>query len=225
MLITILSQLPPYDDAQLLVDVFFTFLESNWYYFDEKWFRNLLTEMYMSKTGAPQQQQCTTICLVFLVLALGSTFEHLFRPVKLPFTDRGIPGSTFFMLATKLMPRVIAVNSIESAMCCLLISLYLLATEDIPHHHIYLGLALNLAIGLSLHRMGMRNDETPQAHETKVRLFWTIYSIERYDRQRQSKQKSVELTMYLVRRLSLWDFQPCCNSRILQSPSRKSDMI
>ncbi|CAI7631108.1 unnamed protein product [Penicillium pancosmium] len=179
ILITVLSQLPPYEDAQLLVNVFFTFLESNWYYFDKKWFRHLLTEVYMSKANAPQQQQCTAICLVLLVLALGSTFEHLFRPTKLLVTDRGIPGSTFFVPATKLMPGVIAANSVESATCCLLTSLYLLATEDIPHHHIYLGLALNLAVGLSLHRIGMRSDETPQAHESKVRLFWTIYSIER----------------------------------------------
>lgn len=188
MLITILTQLPSYEDAQVLIDVFFTFLESNWYYFDEKWFRNLLTEMYMNKACAPQQKQCTTVCLVFLVLALGSTFEHLFRPVNLPVTDGEIPGSTFFVHATKLIPRVIAANSVESAICCLLISLYLLATEDISHHHIYLGLALNLAVGLSLHRTRMGNDETPEAHEMKVRLFWTIYSIERYDKHHKSRK-------------------------------------
>ncbi|KAJ6162170.1 C6 transcription factor [Penicillium canescens] len=177
--VTILNQLPPYEDAQVLVDVFFTFLESNWYYFDENWFRNLLTEMYMNKASAPLRKQCTTICLVFLVLALGSTFEHIFRPADLLFRDRGIPGSTFFVQAIKLIPRVIAANSVESVICCLLTSLYLLGTEDISHHHTYLGLALNLATGLSLHRMGMENDETAQAHEMKVRLFWTIYSIER----------------------------------------------
>ncbi|CAG8022344.1 unnamed protein product [Penicillium nalgiovense] len=176
---TILNHLPPYEDAQVLVDVFFTFLESNWYYFDEKWFRNLLTEMYMNKACATQQKKCTTICLVFLVLGLGSTFEHLSRAVNLLNTDRGIPGSTLFVQATKLMPRVIAANSVESAICCLLTSLYLLATEDIPHHHIYLGLALNLAVGLWLHRTEIGNHETPRAHEMKVRLFWTIYSIER----------------------------------------------
>ncbi|KAK4960737.1 hypothetical protein LTR66_012905, partial [Elasticomyces elasticus] len=71
VVITILNQLPPYEEAQELVDVFFTFLESNWYYFDENWFRNLLTEMYMTKASAPLQKQCTTVCLVFLVLALA----------------------------------------------------------------------------------------------------------------------------------------------------------
>ncbi|KAH8689919.1 C6 transcription factor [Talaromyces proteolyticus] len=179
VLLTVLNQLPPYEDAQALVDVFFTYLESNWYYFDEKWFRNLLIEMYMNKACALRRKQCTAICLVLLVLALGRTFEHLSRPANLLDTDREIPGRTFFAQATKLLPRVIATNSVESAICCLLTSLYLLATEDISHHHIYLGLALNLAVNLSLHRMGMGNDETPQAHEMKVRLFWTIYSIER----------------------------------------------
>lgn len=222
MVITILNQLPPYEEAQELVDVFFTFLESNWYYFDENWFRNLLTEMYMTKASAPLQKQCTTVCLVFLVLALASTFVHISRPASLLFTDREIPGSTFFVQARKLMPRVIAANSVESVICCLLTSLYLLGTEDISHHHKYLGLALNLAVGLSLHRTGTEHGETAQAREMKVRLFWTIYSIERYDVQRQSR-KHLELIAHLVRHLSLSDFQPCCNSRTSRSPSHKTD--
>jgi hypothetical protein len=181
VLIAVLNQLPSYEEAQAIVDVFFTFLESNWYYFDEKWFRSLLREIFMNSPCAVRRKQYTAICLVLLVLALGKTFEHLSRPANLLDTEREIPGSTFFVQATKLLPGVLAANSVESAICCLLTSLYLLATEDISHHHIYLGSALNIAVNLSLHRMGIGNDETPQAHERNVRLFWTIYSLERYD--------------------------------------------
>ncbi len=179
MLDTVLGHLPPYEDAQVLVDAFFTFVESNWYYFDEQWFRDLLMEVYRSRAAASQPKQCTIICLVFLVLALGSSFKHLSKPARLLVTDREIPGSVSFAQAMKLIQQVIAANTVESTMCCLLISLYLLATEEISHHHIYLGLALNLAVGQSLHREGIRNDESPREREMKVRLFWTIYSIER----------------------------------------------
>jgi hypothetical protein len=85
---------------------------------------------------------------------------HISRPASLLFTDREILGSTFFVRARKLMPRVIAANSVESVICCLLTSLYLLRTEDISYHHTYLGLALNLAVGLSLHRTGTEHGET-----------------------------------------------------------------
>jgi hypothetical protein len=95
--------------------------------------------------------------------------------------DRDVPGGKLFANATRLIPRVIADNSVESVICSLLESLYLLSTDDIEHHHIYLGLTLNQALGLSMHREGGDSEETPQAREVKVRVFWTFYTMERYD--------------------------------------------
>ncbi|KAM3540196.1 hypothetical protein ARSEF1564_006888 [Beauveria bassiana] len=174
-----IDHLPSFEDAKVLIDTFFTFVESNWYYLDEEWFRDLLTDVYRGEIAALQPRQCTIVCLVFLVLALGSSFKHLSKTPKLLALDGEIPGSLFFAQAMELIQKVIAANTIESTICCLLTSFYLLATEDISHHHVYLGLALNLAVGQSLHCEGIRNDETPREREMKVRLFWTIYSIER----------------------------------------------
>ncbi|KAH8716613.1 putative transporter [Beauveria bassiana] len=174
-----IDHLPSFEDAKVLIDTFFTFVESNWYYLDEEWFRDLFTDVYQGNIAAPQPRQCTIVCLVFLVLALGSSFKHLSETDKLLAINGEIPGSLFFAQAMELIQKVIAANTIESTICCLLTSFYLLATEDISHHHVYLGLALNLAVGQSLHCEGTRNDETPREREMKVRLFWTIYSIER----------------------------------------------
>ncbi|PQK12967.1 hypothetical protein BB8028_0003g15820 [Beauveria bassiana] len=150
-----IDHLPSFGDAKVLIDTFFTFVESNWYYLDEEWFRDLLTDVYRGNIAAPQPRQCTIVCLVFLVLALGSSFKHLSETDKLLAIDGEIPGSLFFAQAMELIQK------------------------DISHHHVYLGLALNLAVGQSLHCEGTRNDETPREREMRVRLFWTIYSIER----------------------------------------------
>ncbi|KAF5615114.1 C6 transcription factor [Fusarium sp. NRRL 52700] len=174
----IVDQLPPRDASEALVDLFFTFLETNWYYFDKKRFRDLFVELYTARPST-QQLPCTTVCHVLLVLALASTFKHLVDPLQSVDADQDAPGSKLFANATRLMPEVIAANSVESVICSLLISLYLLATDDIEHHRIYLGLALNQAVGLSMHRAGADSEETPEARESRVRIFWTVYTIER----------------------------------------------
>ncbi|EWG53343.1 hypothetical protein FVEG_17094 [Fusarium verticillioides 7600] len=174
----ILGQLPPREVSEDLVDLFFTFLETNWYYFDKKRFRDIFTELYADRPST-QQLRCANVCHVLLVLALASTFKHLVEPFHFTDADRDVPGGKLFANATRLIPRVIADNSVESVICSLLASLYLLSTDDIEHHHIYLALALNQALGLSMHREGGDSEETPQAREVKVRVFWTIYTMER----------------------------------------------
>ncbi|SCV27565.1 uncharacterized protein FFB14_01613 [Fusarium fujikuroi] len=174
----IIDQIPPREVSEALVALFFTFLESNWYYFDEKRFWGLLTHLYADRASA-QQLHPTDVCQVLLVLALASTFKHLAEPFEFANGEREVPGSKLFANATRLLSRVIAANSVESVTCFLLMSLYLLATDDIEHHHIYLGLALNQAVGLSMHRAGVKAEETPEAREVKGRIFWTVYTVER----------------------------------------------
>ncbi|KAK4942998.1 hypothetical protein LTR10_017383 [Elasticomyces elasticus] len=112
LLNVVMANLPPYKQAESLTDIFFTYLESNWYYFDERWFRNLLAQLYngMSPTLQPQ---CTSVCLVFLVLALGASFMHLKQPNAVHSPDHGaawgeLPGSNFYRFAIGLMPSVLA---------------------------------------------------------------------------------------------------------------------
>ncbi|KAK5027861.1 hypothetical protein LTS07_006736 [Exophiala sideris] len=183
LLNVVMANLPPYKQAESLTDIFFTYLESNWYYFDERWFRNLLAQLYngMSPTLQPQ---CTSVCLVFLVLALGASFMHLKQPNAVHSPDHGaawgeLPGSNFYRFAIGLMPSVLAARSVESVQCCLLTALYILPTQNVSHFFTYLGLALRLAISLSLHLKGPDLQISPQAREVRARVFWTAYCIDR----------------------------------------------
>ncbi|KAF1732338.1 hypothetical protein CRV24_008531 [Beauveria bassiana] len=100
-----IDHLPSFEDAKVLIDTFFTFVESNWYYLDEEWFRDLFTDVYQGNIAAPQPRQCTIVCLVFLVLALGSSFKHLSETDKLLAINGEIPGSLFFAQAMELIQK------------------------------------------------------------------------------------------------------------------------
>lgn len=176
------AKLPPFREAESLTNVFFTYLESNWYYFDESWFRDLLAQVYQERSPA-QQFQCTTICLVFLVLALGDSFKHVNQspPVEShpdPALEE-VPGRRFYQLAIGLMPSVLAANTVESVQCCLLAALYVLPIQNTSLHYTYLGLALRLAVSLSLHLGGTDDQITPGNREIRNRVFWTAYCLER----------------------------------------------
>lgn len=159
---------------EYLVAIFFRYLESNWYYFDERRFRDMLGKLH-------HEEALTTpighsqICLLLLVLALGSSFAHLHRQISSP----GVPGLEYYKAAMTLMPAVVAQGALESVQCCLLAALYALPTQKSIHHYTYLGLALRLAIGLSLHRNARDSDIVAQDREIRTRVFWTTYCIER----------------------------------------------
>ncbi|CAO2651722.1 Nn.00g000050.m01.CDS01 [Neocucurbitaria sp. VM-36] len=170
----LISRLPVYEEAEKLVDIFFRYLESNWYYFDEYQFRDEVTQLYQG-TSVAIRLSCSGICQIFLVLALASSFAHLDQPT--PALEE-IPGAEYFKIANKLMPAVISQGSLESVQCCLLTSLYVLPTRKTSCYYTYLGLALRLAIGLSLHRKSKDRDISLRTREIKTRVFWTTYCIE-----------------------------------------------
>lgn len=178
-----MASLPPYQQAESLTDVFFTYLEANWYYFDERWFRDLLSQTYQEASITPQIH-CTTLCLVFLVLALGECFMHVNQPPPVDSQEQddalgGVPGGRFYQVAIGLMPSVLGAATVESVQCCLLTALYVLPMQSTSHHFTYLGLALRKAVSLSLHLNVIDNKITPESREVGVRVFWTAYCLER----------------------------------------------
>ena len=185
LLDVITAKLPPYQEAESLTNVFFTYLESNWYYFDERWFRGLLPQLYQKSSSAPQIQ-CTTFCLVFLVLALGESFMHVNQSTTMDLREQDpalakLPGSHFYQVAIGLMPSVLGAATVESVQCCLLTALYVLPAQNTSHHYTYLGLALRVAVGLSLHLNGTDSNNKLEDREIRTRVFWTAYCLERLE--------------------------------------------
>lgn len=88
-------------------------------------------------------------------------------------------GRMFFQQASKLIPDVITVASLESVQACLLIGLYTLPLDTSGLSYIYLNLAVKLGIQNGMHRkyVGDGIDET--TIEIRNRVWWTAFTIER----------------------------------------------
>lgn len=167
------------------MSAFFFYAEANWYYIDEKSFREQLFELYDGGLS-PTYHRLDFICLALNVFAMGSQFVHLYHgdhssnSEVMTAVQTVIPGTKFFQHAQKLVPQIIAFPSLEGLLSCLLLALYVLPIHSSETCYSYLGLALRIAIGLGLHRKSASSALSPSLSEVHNRVFWTIYSIERY---------------------------------------------
>ncbi|KAJ5613209.1 transcriptional regulator family: Fungal Specific TF [Penicillium lagena] len=159
--------------------------ESNWYYFDEAWFRDRIMQIYDS--DLPETvADCSFTCLAFAAFALSSQFMHIWPNFQgsigvsgeADLADEGFPGMTYFQNAQRLMPSLLSTCSLESLQSCLLTALYVLPAHSTKMAYTYLGLAMRIGIALGLHSK-TADVLSPVIVENNCRVFWTTYSIER----------------------------------------------
>lgn len=179
--------------ADFLVQIFFQYAQTNNFYVEEGWLRGKLNTCYMtpdilSSSDAP------AVCAILMVLAIGTQFAHLDSPSTTQnttpdfstsaedqrFSEDDI-GLTFYQFASKLLPDIIATASVRSVQACLLIGTYLLPLDTSGLSYTYFGLALKLAIQNGMHRKYVGGGIDPQILEVRKRVFWTAYTIEKYN--------------------------------------------
>lgn len=131
--------------------------------------------------------------MLFIILAIGTQYAYLdsqhdrsgslsdphdpsTRPN--PFSEDSV-GIMFYQQACRLVPDVITIASLESVQACLLIGLYTLPLDASGLSYIYLNLAVKLAIQNGMHRKYTGENLDPVARETRNRVWWTAYTIEK----------------------------------------------
>lgn len=185
--------------AEVLMSAFFSYAEANWYYFDEISFRKQLTGLYDGGLST-SYYRLDFICLSLNVFAMGSQFVHLHDSghssnlEAMNAAHAGIPGAIFFQHAQTLVPWIIASPSLEGLLSCLLLALYVLPIYSSETCYSYLGLALRIAIALRLHRKSASSASSRSRSEVRNRVFWTIYSIERY-----CSRSNIDIEIYLIK--------------------------
>lgn len=116
---------------------------------------------------------------------MGSQFAYLLQTPadleEMTTEETEVPGAKFFRHAQNLIPRTLASPSLEGVLSCLLVALYALPVYNIDTCYTYLGLALRISICLGLHRKSDCPILPPSLQEIRNRIFWTTYTIERYD--------------------------------------------
>ncbi|RMZ85216.1 hypothetical protein DV738_g460, partial [Chaetothyriales sp. CBS 135597] len=77
----VMLELPPWSTASTLIEAFFHYAESNWYYCDQARFWQRLTSLYEHGIESDEANP-GFVCLTFMALALGCHFQHLPIPSK-----------------------------------------------------------------------------------------------------------------------------------------------
>jgi hypothetical protein len=129
------------------------------------------------------------IGILFAILAIGTQFaylESLVDGAENP-TEKGSDafsedavGILFYQQACRLLPDVMTASSLESVQACLLLGIYTLPVDASGLAYIYLNLALKLAIQNGMHRKYPVENRDAHIVETRNRVWWSVYTIEKY---------------------------------------------
>jgi hypothetical protein len=190
---TSITCLPPRYVADFLVQVFFRYAQTNNFYVEEGWLREKLNTCY-TNPDILSPSDAAAVCAILMVLAIGTQFAHLDSPMTAQKVNPDIStsaeeqrfseddvGLTFYQFASKLLPDIIAIASVRSVQACLLIGTYLLPLDTSGLSYTYFGLALKLAIQNGMHRKYAGGGIDPLKLEVRSRVFWTAYTIEKYN--------------------------------------------
>jgi hypothetical protein len=195
--LSVVGRVPPRPIAEFLVHVYFGFAQTNCFFVEEGWLRSKLDVLYDSPS-AVTSSDAAWVCSVMMVLAIGTQFAHMAagpppdaaansgalgdggsdRPIEMPPLEEDV-GVTFYQNAVKLMPDIITIASLESVQACLLLAHYVLNLDTHGLAYTYLGLGIKMAIQNGMHRKYNGPELDPSIIETRNRLWWTAYTVER----------------------------------------------
>ena len=185
---SVISCFPPRHVAKFLVQIYFQYAQTNCFYVEKQWLVSKLSILYETPSDITSGD-AAWVCAVLMVLAIGTQFAHMadgpLNVASLKASDgESLPeedvGLTFYQAAAKLIPDIIATASLESVQACLLLAHYALPLDTHGLAYTYLGLSVKMAIQNGMHRKYCGVDLDAWTIETRNRLWWTAYTVERY---------------------------------------------
>lgn len=185
------SLFPPAHSALILLNVFFEFAQTNYFYVDEETLRQRLDQFY-SSSARVGINDAPWVCTALMVFALGMQFAHLYQP-----SSRSSCGGlmreaysvcqtmddalalTFYRKASNMIPDILAMASLESIQAFLLLGIYVLPVDPAGLSCTYFGIAIKVATQSNMHHKS--GDElSAREAELRKRVWWTAYTLERY---------------------------------------------
>jgi hypothetical protein len=179
------------------VQVFFKHAETNYCYIEKSWLKSKLDLAY-ENTASLSRRDVAVVCILFSIFAIATQYVYLESrderssensresgPGSGPFSEDAI-GVKFYQQACRLVPDVITIASLESVQACLLIGVYTLPLDASGLSYIYLNLALKLAIQNGMHRKCPAGGMDAITRETRNRVWWSVYTTEKYAHTLQS---------------------------------------
>ncbi|KAL2800367.1 fungal-specific transcription factor domain-containing protein [Aspergillus keveii] len=181
MVSQVMNHLPPRPIATFLVSMFFKYSEGNMFYVEESWLQEKLDRCYTQSTEY-SLSDIPWVCSVFAVLAIGTQVAHMedqSATDDLNLCSEDSVGLSLYHIACRLVPDVILVASHESVQAFLLLALYALPLSTGGLAYSYLGIAVKMAIQNGMHRKYAGEECGTRIIETRNRVFWSAYSLDR----------------------------------------------
>lgn len=179
-----ISTFPPSHISSFLVRIFFKYAESYLFFIEEGWVLEKLALLHTKPERLTQGGGEVTVSILLTVLAIGTQYAHLERAkgpgnTSTPGLSEEEIGTTFYQQAIRLLPEIIEISSLESVQACLLFGYYFLPIDASGLGFIYINLAIRLGIQNGMHRKCNNNAFNSSVIETRNRVWWTTYVLER----------------------------------------------
>lgn len=179
-----LACFPPRPITGFLVKTFLRYAATHWFLVDEDWLLERVHRLYTDPASLGDKAAAVSSILLS-VLAIGTQYAHLessrdqaSHDPTAPFSEEDV-GVRFYEQSIRLLPEIIELSCLESVQACLLLGFYALPVDASGLGYIYVNLAVRLAMQNGMHRKCHRDAFTPVMTETRNRVWWTVYSLER----------------------------------------------
>jgi Fungal specific transcription factor domain len=180
----IISCFPPRPIADFLSDVFFKYAQTNYFLVDRGWSLEQINTIY-TEPERLSTKHAPVISIVLSIFAIGTQYVYLdstqrtHRLKGSTFSEDEV-GKTFYQQAIKLLPEIIELSSLESVQAGLLFGVYTLPLDASGLGYVYLNLAIRLAMQNGMHRRYTGNALSAAMIETRNRVWWSAYTLDRY---------------------------------------------
>jgi hypothetical protein len=180
------SCIPPRHIADFLVCVFFKYAETHYFYVEKTWLLGKVNVLYANNSEFGMKD-AATVSIVLTIFAIGTQYAYLdcsghneARNSSAPKFSEDELGTMFYREAVRLLPEIIESSSLESVQACLLFAAYSLPLDAAGLGYIYINLAIRLAMQNGMHRKCADDALSAALIETRNRVWWTAYTLERY---------------------------------------------
>jgi len=154
------SKLPTRNIADTLVDAFFVNYHRDYPLFHKDTFLGDYEAMYSPHPITDP----SWLCCLYMVLVLGD-------PEK---------DTEYFQKAQAIVPQVVCTPKLGSVQALMLLSFYFHNANERNACWTFIGAAIRLAYAVGLHREGTDLRFTPLQKQIRKRVWWTLYSFERF---------------------------------------------
>lgn len=180
-----ISCCPPHPIAEFLTRNFFKYAETHYFFVGKAWLFERMNLLYSDPGSFAKKGGEVIISILLTVFAIGSQYAHLESSKynssgssRQNLSEEDI-GATFYQQAIRLLPEIIELSSLESVQACLLFGYYALPVDTSGLGYIYVNIAIRLGMQNGMHRRCKNDAFDATMIETRNRVWWTAYLLER----------------------------------------------